>query len=118
MLNATDMESGDVFAFTPQPFDDICSDLGAMPISVGVAASAAFPVALSPMSLRNYRTAMTLARAAPSAGWISADLTKLAPRYLDLEEYKRARYANALRNGPATTIPQRALLASPRRRNG
>ena len=30
MLNATDMESGEVFAFTPQRFDDICSDLGAI----------------------------------------------------------------------------------------
>ena len=99
MLNATDMESGEVFAFTPQRFDDICSDLGALPLSVGVAASAAFPVALSPMSLRNYRYE-SCPNTAPTPGWISADLTKQLPRYLDLEEYKRARYANALRDGP------------------
>ena len=72
VMNATDMESGEVFAFTPQRFDDLCSDLNQLPISVAVSASAAFPVALSPMSLRNY---------------------------INLEEYKRARYANALRNG-------------------
>ena len=99
MLNATDMESGEVFAFTPQRFDDICSDIGVLPISVAVAASAAFPVALSPMSLRNFSYGACLG-AAPAPGWISADLTKQLPRYLNLEEYKRARYANALRNGP------------------
>lgn len=100
ILNATDMESGEVFAFTPPRFDDICSDLGALPISVGVAASAAFPVALSPMSLRNYSYSYeTCPGALPPAGWIGADLTKQAARYIDLEEYKRARYANALRNG-------------------
>jgi len=101
ILNATDMESGEVFAFTPQRFDDICSDLGALPISVGVAASAAFPVALSPMSLRNYSYSFTTCPGVrPPAGWITADLTKQDPRYIDLEEYKRARYANALRDGP------------------
>ena len=98
VMNATDMESGEVFAFTPQRFDDLCSDLDQLPISVGVAASAAFPVALSPMSLRNY-SYESCKGAIPPAGWISADLTLPLPRYLDLEEYKRARYANALRNG-------------------
>ena len=52
VMNATDMESAEVFAFTPQRFDDLCSDLDQLPLSVAVAASAAFPVALSPMSLR------------------------------------------------------------------
>jgi NTE family protein len=98
VMNATDMESGEVFAFTPQRFDDLCSDLDQLPISVAVAASAAFPVALSPMSLRNYsyedcRTTL------PGGGWIRAELTLTLPRYINLEEYKRARYANALRNG-------------------
>ena len=96
VMNATDMESGEVFAFTPQRFDDICSDLGQLPLSVGVAASAAFPIALSPMSLRNYNYE-GCKQVLP--GWINADLTLQGPRYVDLEEYKRARYANALRNG-------------------
>jgi NTE family protein len=93
VMNATDMESGEVFAFTPQRFDDLCSDLDQLLISVAVAASAAFPVALSPMSLRNYKGAV------PGSGWISAELSLPLPRYINLEEYKRARYANALRNG-------------------
>jgi NTE family protein len=98
VMNATDMESGEVFAFTPQRFDDLCSDLDQLPLSVAVAASAAFPVALSPMSLRNY-SYEDCRGAIPGGGWIAAELTLPLPRYLNLEEYKRARYANALRNG-------------------
>lgn len=99
ILNATDMGSGEVFSFTPDRFNDICSDLPSLPISVGVAASAAFPVALSPMNLRDYSGAGCVG-AVPPAPWIAADLTKLAPRYINIEEFKRARYANALRHGP------------------
>ena len=98
VMNATDMESGEVFAFTPQRFDDLCSDLDQLPLSVAVAASAAFPVALSPMSLRNF-SYEDCKGAIPGGGWISAELTLPLPRYINLEEYKRARYANALRNG-------------------
>ncbi len=99
LLNATDMVSGEVFAFTPQRFNDICSDLAALPLSVGVAASAAFPVALSPMDLKNY-SGVGCNGAIPSAKWIETDLKSRAGRYLNLEEFKRARYANALRHGP------------------
>jgi NTE family protein len=98
-MNATDMESEEVFALTPQRFDDLCSDLAQLPISVGVAASAAFPVALSPMSLRNYSYESCWGPI-PGGDWISKELTLTGPRYIDLENYKRARYANALRNGP------------------
>jgi len=98
VMNATDMESAEVFAFTPQRFDDLCSDLDQLPLSVAVAASAAFPVALSPMSLRNY-SYEDCKGTIPGSGWIAAELTLPLPRYTNLEEYKRARYANALRNG-------------------
>jgi NTE family protein len=98
VMNATDMESEEVFAFTSQRFDDLCSDLNQLPISVAVAASAAFPIALSPMSLRNY-SYEDCQGTIPGGGWISADLSLPLPRYIDLEEYKQARYANALRNG-------------------
>jgi len=98
VMNATDMESGEVFAFTPERFDDLCSDLDQLPLAVAVAASAAFPVALSPMSLRNY-SYEDCKSTIPGGGWIAAQLTRPLPRYINLEEYKRARYANALRNG-------------------
>ena len=100
ILNATDMASGEVFAFTPQRFNDLCSDLVQLPVSVGVVASAAFPVALSPVDLKNY-SGEACRGAIPTDHWIAADLKETSvTRYLDVEEYKRARYANALRRGP------------------
>jgi NTE family protein len=53
ILNAGDMVEGTPFAFTQNHFDLICSDLSQMKLSVGVAASAAFPGALSPVTLIN-----------------------------------------------------------------
>ncbi len=54
ILNAGDMVEGTPFALTQNHFDLICSDLSQLKISVGVAASAAFPGALSPVTLINY----------------------------------------------------------------
>ncbi len=107
VLNATDMASGEVFAFTAERFNDICSNLAALPISVGVAASAAFPVLLSPVDLENH--AVGCAGAPPPATWIGKDLESRYTRYLDVEEYKRARYANALRHGEGASRDVRYL---------
>jgi NTE family protein len=54
ILNAADMVDGIPFAFTQNNFDLLCSDLLQMPLATAVAASAAFPVALSPVTLKNY----------------------------------------------------------------
>ena len=96
ILNATDMASGEVFAFTPGRFDDICADLDQEPISVGVAASAV-PIVLSPVALRNYSA--TECRDATAPGWISNKLEGRFAPYVNLEEFKLARYANDLRQG-------------------
>ena len=98
VLNATDMASGEVFAFTAERFNDICSNLSALPISVGVASSAAFPVLLSPVDLENH--AVGCPGLLPPDKWIGKDLDSRYTRYLDVEEFKRARYANTLRHGP------------------
>ena len=97
VLNATDMASGEAFAFTPQRFDDICSDFDKQLISVGVAASAAFPVLASPVAFRNYST--TGCRDTPEPPWITERLGKRYGVYTNIEEFKRARYANDLRHG-------------------
>lgn len=52
---ATDISYGLPFAFLPQSFDLICSDLHGFPIARAVAASNGFPVLFSPVTLRNNR---------------------------------------------------------------
>src|SRR4029453_7406669 len=54
LLNATDMTAGARFEFTQDQFDLLCSHLSQGPVARGVAASSAFPILLSPMTLHNY----------------------------------------------------------------
>jgi predicted acylesterase/phospholipase RssA len=98
LINSTDIASGEVFPFTPQRFDDICSDFNQLPISVAVAASVAMPIEFSPVTLRNY-SYEDCQGAIPGGGWITAELTLPLPRYINLHEFKLARYTNALRDG-------------------
>jgi NTE family protein len=97
ILNATDMASGEVFAFTPRRFDDICSDLDKSPISVGVGASSAVPVVISPVAFQNY--SVQHCRGRPTPQWILDRLEGRFAPYVNLEEFKLARYANDLRHG-------------------
>ncbi len=53
-INATDMTLGARFGFDQTHFDWLCSDLLRFPISRAIAASSAAPVALSPVTMRNY----------------------------------------------------------------
>ena len=54
ILNATDLTTGAGFSFSQDDFDLICSDLQGIPIARGVLASSAFPVAFTPITLKNY----------------------------------------------------------------
>ena len=54
IINATDMSLGSRFEFTQDQFDLLCSDLSSFPLGRAVAASSAFPIVLSPVTLRNY----------------------------------------------------------------
>ncbi|MFZ4625289.1 MAG: patatin-like phospholipase family protein [Rhodoferax sp.] len=54
LVSATDLTLGSSFEFTWNQFSLICSDLGSVPLSFAVAASSAVPLALSPMTLKNY----------------------------------------------------------------
>jgi len=71
VLNATDMASGNVFSFTQDQFDLICADLAQLKIADAVSASAAFPVALSALTIRNRAPcpAQKAAPATPGTGW-------------------------------------------------
>lgn len=54
VINATNMVTGDRFEFTQDDLDLLGSDLGSFPVARAVAASAAVPVLLSPITLRNH----------------------------------------------------------------
>lgn len=74
ILNAADMVEGTPFPFTQYTMDLLCSDLTKVKLSTAVAASAAFPVALSPITLKNYRPCEAIAkpvwlRAAQQTSW-------------------------------------------------
>jgi NTE family protein len=54
ILNATDMSSAARFDFTQDQFDLLCSGLSTLPVGRAVAASSAFPVLLTPITIDNY----------------------------------------------------------------
>ena len=53
-LNASDIINHSPFVFEPNTFRAFCSDLGQLPISEAVAASAAVPVVFAPVTLQTY----------------------------------------------------------------
>jgi NTE family protein len=71
VLNASDMSNGAVFSFTQDQFDLICSDLSKLHLADAVAASAAFPVALTALTLKNQSPcpAQDAATRDPFSGW-------------------------------------------------
>ncbi|WP_448205857.1 patatin-like phospholipase family protein [Azospirillum sp. sgz302134] len=69
VLNAADMSSGLSFPFTQSQFDLLCSDLSQFRLADAVAASAAFPVGMTPIMLRNYNTDPSGCKARGGAEW-------------------------------------------------
>lgn len=55
-VDATDLAGGVVFPFNQTSFDRLCSDLSSFPVSRAVAASAAFPILFTPITLVSYRS--------------------------------------------------------------
>jgi hypothetical protein len=54
IINATDMTSGAPFPFIQDQFDLLCSDLAGVTLAHAVAASSAFPGALTPLTFKNF----------------------------------------------------------------
>ena len=97
ILNTTDMATGEIFAITPGRFDDICANLDQQPISASVAASAAVPVIFSPVALQNYSA--THCQGVTPSQWITKRLSGTFAPYINLPQFKLARYAYDLRHG-------------------
>jgi NTE family protein len=99
LLNATDMVAGQVFTFDRDTLDDLCMDYDRVPVSLAVTASAAFPIAFTPVLLRNDSY---LSSGCP--GQRNAHLAYRVPlqlaggAYDNLETYRSARYRQSLRN--------------------
>jgi NTE family protein len=104
VLNATDMAGGETFAMAPRRFDDICAKYDALPVATAVSASAAFPILLTPVAFQDYSSGCS--GKLRNGDWIKIDLSQppYPPNpytpYLNLAEYKDARYSNDLRHGP------------------
>ncbi|HEY2585173.1 MAG TPA: patatin-like phospholipase family protein [Tepidisphaeraceae bacterium] len=56
LINATDLQSGRRFIFCDETFNELNSDLSKYPMAYAVAASAAVPVVLHPVTLRDFST--------------------------------------------------------------
>jgi NTE family protein len=99
LLNATDMVAGQVFTFDRATLDDVCMDYDRVPVSLAVTASAAFPIAFTPVLLRNDSY---LSSGCP--GNRNAHLPYRLPlqvpggAYANLETYRIDRYRQSLRN--------------------
>src|SRR5271166_4547168 len=98
VLNATDMAGGATFAMVPRRFDDVCSKHDVLPVATAVSASAAFPVLLTPVGFKNYSDGCQ--GRLRDGTWIKIDLSNPYTPYLNLAEYRDARYSNDLRHGP------------------
>jgi len=98
VLNATDMAGGDTFALVPRRFDDVCSNHDVLPLATAVSASAAFPILLTPVSFQNF--SVSCVGRLRDGQWIAIDLSNPYTPYLNLPEYRDARYSNDLRHGP------------------
>jgi NTE family protein len=114
LINATDLSTGSRFGFTQSFFDAICSDLSSYRVSLGVTASSAVPVLLTPVTLENRAgscgyQAPTLPVPA-SADYDTAARLRVLERnlasYLDVE---RRRYIHLMDGGISDNLGLRGL---------
>jgi hypothetical protein len=115
ILNAADMVEGVPFPFTQRKFDLLCSDLSRLPLATAVAASAAFPIALSPVTLTNH-TPCPATEALAATGqwppvWVTLPLTSPTGYYEnDQMRLTLARVENAYARGAQGGTPDGVML--------
>lgn len=111
-LHATDMTTLSRFEFTQGTFDLLCSDLGELPIAWASASSSALPLALSPITLKNYagqcsHQHVALLERAKREGGIAAQVANEALSYMDVQ--KRP-YVHLVDGGLADNMALRGIL--------
>lgn len=120
IVTAADMAAASAFAFTQPWFDLICAELTAMPLAEAVAASAAVPVLLAPLSIADQSPCPEQFRPDGPAGdpvalpawarWIAEGLD--FDRHGSIERLRRARVAASYLNldcsadGGCTPVPE------------
>jgi NTE family protein len=112
-IHATDMAMLSRFEFSQSQFDWICSDASQPPIARASAASAALPLALSPISYKNY--AGTCGFEVPTAATDAAlkrggAAAQRAKEYLSYLDVKKRAYIHLLDGGLSDNMALRALL--------
>jgi NTE family protein len=112
IIHASDMATLARFEFTQFQFDFLCSDLSQLPIADASAASAALPLVLSPISLKNYSNncryvAPAWLEQAKRGGRIGAQRANELLSYLDSE--KRP-YIHLLDGGLSDNLALRGLI--------
>src|SRR5215510_12297091 len=86
LLNASDVVSGQVFTFDPRTLDDLCMNFDETPLTLATTASAAFPIAFTPVLLQNnsYVDAQGCAGRQIAAGDWRNQLRSAGGRYVNL----------------------------------
>lgn len=110
IINATDISTGNAFAFTHDNFRRICSDLNTYPIGRAVTASSAVPVVFSPLTLKNYSgcTPFSYQKRRSSRKLSHNDIQTLKIRkYQEKEKYP---YIHLIDGGIADNLGIRSLL--------
>jgi NTE family protein len=114
VMNATDLSVAGRFEFTQDWFDVICVDLAKYPIARGVAASSAYPIAVTPLTIENRAGSCGLVL--PS--WIDATArpgeldrrTALGRRILAYQDTAQIRYVHLADGGLSDNLGVRAVI--------
>ena len=113
IIHASDMTTLSRFEFNQGQFDFICSDLSQLPIAWASASSAALPLVLSPITIKNYagqcgfQVPRSMLEEAKKRGGLSGQRASEYLSYLDVE--KRP-YVHLLDGGLSDNVALRGLL--------
>ena len=109
IINASDLESGNRFAFLQGYFDLLCSDLLSYPVADAVAASSAVPVLFEPVVLENYGGCTSPAPVAKAPGDDAPQLQQTAEALQGYRDKTARRYIHLVDGGLTDNLGLRAF---------